>query len=54
MFQILRCLELIRDADRLDIIGTTWTIANLENLVDVAFVGALEPTQGMPVPQLVI
>jgi hypothetical protein len=54
MFLIPRCLESIRDADRLDVIGTTWTIANLENLIDVAFVGALPPTQGMPLPQLVI
>lgn len=46
MFQIRRCLELIRDADHLDVIGTTWTIANLENHVDVAFVGALDTHAG--------
>jgi hypothetical protein len=46
MFQIPRCLEPIRDTDRLDVIGTTCTIANLENLVDVAFVGALATHAG--------
>jgi hypothetical protein len=41
MFQIPRCLESIRNANRLDATGMTWTIANLENLIDVAFIGAL-------------
>jgi hypothetical protein len=46
MFQIRRCLEPIRDADHLDVIGTTWTVANLENHVDVAFVGAQDTHAG--------
>jgi hypothetical protein len=54
MFQIRRCLEPIRDAGHLDVIGMTWTIANLENLVDVTFVVRWTPMHGMPLPQLVI